>query len=110
MCSQIAKTSSGHKIVVEKSTLPVRTAEAIQRILASSNGDATFDVLSNPEFLAEGTAHTTLLRAEPGDDILPGVQIGSLETDIDGTTVLDWFSAFVDGSDDWVDLVDETIE
>ncbi|MEM8608697.1 MAG: pectin acetylesterase-family hydrolase [Myxococcota bacterium] len=61
-------------------------------------------------FLVEGTAHTTLLRAEPGDDILPGVQIGSLATEVDGTSVLEWFSAFVDGTDDWADLVDENIE
>jgi UDPglucose 6-dehydrogenase len=53
----IAEVSSGHKIIVEKSTIPVKTATAIKSILAanSSNG-ATFEVLSNPEFLAEGTA------------------------------------------------------
>lgn len=54
---QIAENSEGHKIVVEKSTLPVRTAEAVKRILKSAGKPgATFDVLSNPEFLAEGTA------------------------------------------------------
>ncbi len=53
---RIAEVSSGHKIVVEKSTLPVRTAEAVQTILAGAPSGATFDVLSNPEFLAEGTA------------------------------------------------------
>lgn len=53
---QIAELSSGHKIVVEKSTLPVRTAESIKRILDANTGKATFEVLSNPEFLAEGTA------------------------------------------------------
>ncbi|MFG0253776.1 MAG: nucleotide sugar dehydrogenase, partial [Rhodopirellula sp. JB053] len=52
---KIAEVSVGHKIVVEKSTLPVRTAEAVKAILAESTGGATFDVLSNPEFLAEGT-------------------------------------------------------
>ncbi|MCP4479553.1 MAG: nucleotide sugar dehydrogenase, partial [Planctomycetaceae bacterium] len=53
----IAETSEGHKIIVEKSTLPVRTAEAVKRILeTSTKTGATFDVLSNPEFLAEGTA------------------------------------------------------
>jgi len=53
----IAEVSHGHKIIVEKSTIPVKTASAINQILAanSSNG-ATFQVLSNPEFLAEGTA------------------------------------------------------
>ena len=47
---QIARVSHGHKIIVEKSTLPVRTAEAVGRILNSSGNGATFDVLSNPEF------------------------------------------------------------
>ncbi len=61
---QIARVSKGHKIVVEKSTLPVRTAEAVQRILASASTNATFDVLSNPEFLAEGTAVADLLNPD----------------------------------------------
>ncbi len=61
---QIAKVSEGHKIVVEKSTLPVRTAEAIKRILNSTSNGATFDVLSNPEFLAEGTAIEDLLEPD----------------------------------------------
>ena len=53
---QILENSTSSKIVVEKSTLPVRTAEAMERIL-NSNGDGLhFDILSNPEFLAEGTA------------------------------------------------------
>ena len=59
---QIALHSDGHKIVIEKSTLPVRTAEAVKRILNSaSHENASFDVLSNPEFLAEGTAVEDLL-------------------------------------------------
>ncbi len=53
---RIAELSTGHKLIVEKSTIPVRTAETIKRILAHSPNGATFDVLSNPEFLAEGTA------------------------------------------------------
>jgi UDPglucose 6-dehydrogenase len=49
--------SHGHKIIVEKSTIPVKTASAIRTIIsANSTGEATFEVLSNPEFLAEGTA------------------------------------------------------
>lgn len=60
----IARVARGHKIVVEKSTLPVRTAEAIRRILAASSGEATFDVLSNPEFLAEGTAIEDLMAPD----------------------------------------------
>ena len=64
---QVADNASGHTIVVEKSTLPVRTAEVIQSILDASKKDLkdsqikTFDVLSNPEFLAEGSAINDLL-------------------------------------------------
>ena len=53
---QILENSTMSKIVVEKSTLPVRTAEAMERILNSNGSGLHFDVLSNPEFLAEGTA------------------------------------------------------
>lgn len=53
---QILANSKSDKIVVEKSTLPVRTAAAMQRILDSGPGTVKFEVLSNPEFLAEGTA------------------------------------------------------
>ena len=53
---QIAKVSKTDKIVVEKSTLPVRTAEAIQNILDNTGNGVNFQILSNPEFLAEGTA------------------------------------------------------
>ncbi|MCX8497491.1 MAG: UDP-glucose 6-dehydrogenase [Akkermansiaceae bacterium] len=53
----IAEVSEGHKIIVEKSTIPVKTATAIKSILAANSPHgATFQVLSNPEFLAEGTA------------------------------------------------------
>jgi UDPglucose 6-dehydrogenase len=61
---QIASVSKGHKIVVEKSTLPVRTAEAVKRILSTAQNGASFDVLSNPEFLAEGTAMEDLLNPD----------------------------------------------
>ncbi len=53
---QIRENSKADKIVVEKSTLPVRTARAMERILHSGPGSVRFQVLSNPEFLAEGTA------------------------------------------------------
>ncbi len=48
------------KIIVEKSTLPVKTAEAMQRILDSNTKGLHFDVVSNPEFMAEGTAVSDL--------------------------------------------------
>jgi UDPglucose 6-dehydrogenase len=53
---QILENSTSSKIVVEKSTLPVRTAQAMERILNSNDKGLHFDVVSNPEFLAEGTA------------------------------------------------------
>ena len=60
----IAENSDTDKVVVEKSTLPVRTAESVKRILSSSSSTVKFDVLSNPEFLAEGTAIDDLLKPD----------------------------------------------
>ena len=54
---QIANASKSDKIIIEKSTLPVRTAEKIKEVLESNNKhNVKFEILSNPEFLAEGTA------------------------------------------------------
>jgi len=65
-CSRhIAKVAKGFKIVVEKSTVPVRAAASISSILSSNTtADASFQVLSNPEFLAEGTAVKNLLKPD----------------------------------------------
>jgi UDPglucose 6-dehydrogenase len=65
----IAEEAKGHTIVVEKSTIPVRTAEAMRTILESNSQSGQFQVLSNPEFLAEGTAVTDM---ENPDRILIG--------------------------------------
>src|SRR5688572_15480182 len=61
---QIAKIAKDNKIVVEKSTLPVRTAEAIKSILDNTGNGVQFQILSNPEFLAEGTAVQDLLNPD----------------------------------------------
>ena len=70
---QVAKLSRGHTIVVEKSTLPVRTAQAINEILGAvdenRNDSRSFSVLSNPEFLSEGSAISDL---ETPDRVLIG--------------------------------------
>jgi len=66
---QIRECATSSKIVVEKSTLPVRTAEAMERILNQGGGAIHFEVLSNPEFLAEGTAVRDL---ENPDRVLVG--------------------------------------
>lgn len=61
LCARtIAEVSTSNKIVVEKSTVPVRTATAIRRVLSCNEKGLHFDVLSNPEFLAEGTAISDL--------------------------------------------------
>lgn len=70
----IFRIAGEDKIIVEKSTLPVRTAEAMERILSANGKGLHFDVISNPEFLAEGTAISDL---ENPDRVL----IGSRETE-----------------------------
>lgn len=61
---QIARIAKDDKIVVEKSTLPVRTAEAIKSILDNTGNGVQFQILSNPEFLAEGTAVQDLINPD----------------------------------------------
>jgi UDPglucose 6-dehydrogenase len=74
LCARnIAKVAVTDKIVVEKSTLPVRTAQAIKSILDNTGNGVEFEILSNPEFLAEGTAIEDLLNADR-------VLIGGAET------------------------------
>lgn len=65
LCARnIADVAKTDKIVVEKSTLPVRTAQAIKSILHNTGSNVKFDILSNPEFLAEGTAIQDLLNPD----------------------------------------------
>ncbi|KAF7361181.1 UDP-glucose 6-dehydrogenase [Mycena sanguinolenta] len=72
---QIAAVATTSKIVVEKSTVPCRTAESMRTILeANSKPGCHFDILSNPEFLAEGTAINDLFKPDR-------VLIGSLQTE-----------------------------
>lgn len=71
---QILEHSESSKIVIEKSTLPVKTALAMEKILGSGKAGCDFQVLSNPEFLAEGTAISDLLNPDR-------VLIGSMETE-----------------------------
>ena len=72
LCARtIAEVATGPKIVVEKSTVPVRTADSIKRVLKSASSQE-FQVLSNPEFLAEGTAVPDLL--EPSRVLIGGEQ------------------------------------
>ena len=70
---QIVAHAKSDKIIVEKSTLPVRTAEAMERILRANEKKVHFEVISNPEFLSEGTAIADLTKPDR-------VLIGSRET------------------------------
>ncbi len=83
---QIARVSKTDKIVIEKSTLPVRTAEAIRSILDNTSTGVKFEILSSPEFLAEGTAISDLQNADRvligGDSTPEGKEAMDALTDI----------------------------
>lgn len=65
LCARkIADVATSDKIVVEKSTVPVRTAQAVARVLGCNDKGLNFQVLSNPEFLAEGTAISDLTKPD----------------------------------------------
>eukprot|EP00611_Tribonema_gayanum_P014996 TRINITY_DN2659_c0_g1_i1.p1 TRINITY_DN2659_c0_g1~~TRINITY_DN2659_c0_g1_i1.p1 ORF type:complete len:524 (-),score=201.83 TRINITY_DN2659_c0_g1_i1:244-1611(-) len=73
LCARkIAEVATGPKVVVEKSTVPVRTADAVRRVLMANDKGIDFQVLSNPEFLAEGTAIADLQK--PGRVLIGGMQ------------------------------------
>ena len=83
---QIAKVATSNKIVIEKSTLPVRTAEAISNILKNTGSSVDFQILSNPEFLAEGTAIEDLFNPDRvligGEDTTEGRKAIKLLTQV----------------------------
>lgn len=83
---QIAEVAEGSKIIVEKSTLPVRTAQSLKVILGSNAKKLKFQVLSNPEFLAEGTAIKDLYSPDRiligGDQTPEGLKAIATLTDI----------------------------
>lgn len=79
----IAKVATQDKIIVEKSTIPVRTASTIKDILSNVGNGAHFEILSNPEFLAEGTAIQDLLSPDRiliGGDIDTASGIAAINT------------------------------
>ena len=83
---QIGRVAKTDKIVVEKSTLPVRTAEKIKEILVDNSEGIHFEILSNPEFLAEGTAIQDLFKSDRvligGDETPSGQQAVQALVDI----------------------------
>lgn len=87
----IARVAKTDKIVIEKSTLPVRTAEKIKEILECEGSGVHFEILSNPEFLAEGTAIQDLFKSDR-------VLIGGDETESGQKAV----QALVDIYSNWI--------
>ncbi|MCX6919767.1 MAG: nucleotide sugar dehydrogenase [Verrucomicrobia bacterium] len=73
----IAEHATGPTIVIEKSTMPVRAADTIKRILSSGKNGGSFHVLSNPEFLAEGTAIRDLEK--PDRVLIGGENVTAIE-------------------------------
>jgi len=60
----VAEYANRSKIIIEKSTVPVKTAEALERVVSANTGSHSFWILSNPEFLAEGTAMKDLANPD----------------------------------------------
>ena len=89
---QIARVSKQDKIVVEKSTLPVRTASAIKSILINTGNGVQFQILSNPEFLAEGTAVQDLLTP---DRVLIGGDVSTKEGEIAVNALVDIYANWI---------------
>ena len=90
---QIAKLAKSDKIIVEKSTLPVRTASAIKSILDNTGNGVKFQILSNPEFLAEGTAIEDLMSPDR-------VLIGGDDKSEDGLKAIQsWVDIYATGID-----------
>jgi UDPglucose 6-dehydrogenase len=92
LCARrIAAVAGSDKIVVEKSTLPVRTAESLKRVLHANARGHRFEILSNPEFLAEGTAVSDLAKPDRvliGGDSTPSALVAT-------QTLVDIYSRWV---------------
>jgi hypothetical protein len=95
--------------VISVTFLMINPATFTQSLLAETGHTAMMFDTRYKRFIPAGSAHTTLLR-ETSDGGSGGIQIGSLETEIAGVTVLDWFTAMIDGTATWDDLVDEGVE
>lgn len=94
--------------VISVTFLQVNPANFTSWLLAETGRTTDLFVDRYKRFIPAGNAHTVALRevCEGGG----GLQIGCLETEIDGVDVLDWLTALLDDSDEWVDLVDSSVE
>jgi len=95
--------------VISDFFLMIDPADFTASLLSETGRTSTLFGDRYQRFIPVGSAHTTLLRETSDGGGLPGVELGSLQTEVGGVTVLDWITAMIDGSDDWVDLVDESL-
>ena len=96
--------------VISTFFLGINPADFTTSLLAETERTTTMFESRYKRFIPVGGAHTTLLRENSDGGGVAGIQIGSLETEIGGVNVLDWVTAMIDGTDGWVDLVDESLE
>ena len=94
--------------VISTFFLMIPPADFTVSLLAETGRTTTMFEDRYKRFIPVGAAHTTLLRATSGGDV-GGLEIGSLETEVDGVNVLEWFTAMVDGTEAWDDLVDSSL-
>jgi hypothetical protein len=101
--------SFGADQVIGTFFLMIPTAQFTESLLRETGRTTMLYEDRYKRFIPAGRAHTTLLgeTAEGGE---PGIEIGSLETEVAGVSVLDWFAAHIDGTEAWIDLVDESLE
>jgi len=95
--------------VIAFSFLMIPPADFTTSLLAETGRTTAMFEDRNKRFIPADTAHTALLGEGPPED-LGAFKIGGLETEINGVTVLDWFTAMIEGTKAWDDLVDETLE
>jgi hypothetical protein len=95
--------------IIALSFLMIPPAKFTTSLLAETGRTTTMFEDRYKRFIPADSAHTAILNAGPAED-REGFRIGGLETEIDGVTVLDWFTAMIDGTEAWDDLVDESLE
>jgi hypothetical protein len=95
--------------IIALSFLMIPPASFTTSLLAETERTTTMFEDRYKRFIPADSAHTALLNEGPAED-REGFRIGGLQTEISGVTVLDWFTAMIEGAEAWDDLVDETLE
>jgi len=95
--------------IIALSFLMIPPAKFTTSLLAETERTTTMFEDRYKRFIPADTAHTAILNPGPAED-REGFRIGGLQTEISGVTVFDWFTAMIEGTEAWDDLVDETLE